>query len=130
MKYDIKSNYLIAAAIAFGTKTAAAQNGTALDMSLAQSAAFQCVMALDGTNGNAVCKLQHSADGSTDWTDEAAGAGNTSDAATLTADGEMTTLHVVNPRRRYYRVVMTLDVADAVCGAISIQGPQNSVLPV
>ena len=130
MKMDLQSNFLIATAIVFGTKSAAAQNGAALDMSLAPSAAFHCVMSADGTNGNATCKLQHSADGTTDWQDEVAGAFNTVNATVLTNDGDTVSLYVNNPRRRYYRAVMTLDVADSVCGAISIQGPQNSVLPV
>ena len=130
MKYDLQSNFLIAVAIAFSTKTAAAQNGTALDMSLASSAILQCVMVSRGTSGTAQCKLQHSADGTTDWQDEAAGLGNTAGLLPLAAVSAMASLHVVNPRRRFYRAVMTPDVADSVLGAVSIQGPQNSVLPL
>jgi len=129
MKHDLKSNFAITENFAAGLFASGANSGAAIDMSLYLSAAFALAMTLDGTSGNVVCKLQHSADGSTDWTDEVAGAGNTSDALTLTNDGDFGVLHVINPRRRYYKVLMTSDVADAAGVCVAIAGPKTSVTP-
>jgi hypothetical protein len=79
-----------------------------------------------GASGTLAAKLQHSADGSTDWTDEVAGAGNSTSITTITAAGNAT-LHVVNPRRRYYRVTSTVAVNAVVYGVIGAHGPLNSV---
>ena len=129
MKRDIKSNFAITENLAIGTLASGANNGTAVDMSDGASAAFVCELITDGTAGSVAFKLQHSADGTTDWTDEAAGAGNSAEATLTGGDGLITTLHVVNPRRRYYRVVATASVADATGGIIAMVGPLNSVQP-
>lgn len=129
MKHNLQSNFAIADHIAYAVKAASAQDGTALDMSLSVTAAFILVMALDGTAGDVPCKLQHSADSTTDWTDEVDGAGNTHTAVTLTADGQTGVLYVNNPRRRYYRVRATPTVADSLIGVTSVHGPLSSVAP-
>jgi hypothetical protein len=128
MKRDIKSNFSITENVNLGTFASGANNGTAVDMSDGLSAAFVCMMVADGTNGSIVFKLQHSADGTTDWTDEVAGALNDT-AVTLSDDSVMSQLNVVNPRRRYYRVVATSDVADATGGVVAVLGPLNSIKP-
>lgn len=128
MKHDIKSNFAITENFALGTYASGANNGAAVDLGAYQSAAFVCLMVTDGTTGTIAYKLQHSADGSTDWTDETVGAGNDT-TSSLTDDGAMVTLNVINPRRRYYRVVATSDVADATGGVVAIAGPARSVAP-
>lgn len=126
MKQDVKSNFSITENFALGLYANGANNGAAVDLGAAISVAFVCLMVADGTNGTVAFKLQHSADGSTDWTDEVAGAGNDT-TVSLTDDSAMATLNVVNPRRRYYRVVATADVADATGGIIAVAGPARSV---
>jgi hypothetical protein len=126
MKQDIKSNFTITENFSLGLYASGANNGAAVDLGAYASVAFICLMVADGTSGNVVFKLQHSADGATDWTDEVAGAGNDL-TATLTDDSVLTTLNVVNPRRRYYRVVATADQADSTGGIVAIAGPARSV---
>lgn len=129
MKHDLQSNHAIAAHVAPGVLGVGDHDGTALDMSLGGCAAFIIAMTADGTDGTLTCKLQHSADGSTDWTDEVDGAGNSSTAVAPAADGDVAVLYVNNPRRRFYRVRATSDAADVTAGVVSVHGPLNSVAP-
>lgn len=128
MKRDIKSNFDVTENLSLGVYASGANNGAAVDMTNYESASFVCQMVADGTAGTIVYKLQHSADGSTDWTDEVAGAGNDL-TVTLSDDSVQSVLNVVNPRRRFYRVVATSDVADATGGIVAIAGPKRSVVP-
>ena len=129
MKRDIKSNFAITENLSLGTFASGANNGAAVDMADGLSAAFVCQMLSDGTSGTVTFQLQHSADGTTDWTNEVSGALNDT-AVALSDDSVVSTLHVVNPRRRFYRVVGTADVADATGGVIAVLGPLNSIKPV
>lgn len=129
MKGDIKSNFSITENFALGLYASGANNGAAVDLTDGATVTFACLMVADGTAGTVAFKLQHSADGTTDWTDEVAGIGNDT-TVSLTDDSVFALLHVVNPRRRYYRVVATSDVADATGGILAILGPLNSVAAV
>jgi hypothetical protein len=126
MKHDIKSNFSITENFALGLYASGANNGAAVDLGAVISVAFVCLMVADGTSGSVVFKTQHSADGSTDWVDEVVGAGNDL-TATLSDDSVLTTLNVVNPRRRFYRVVATADQADSTGGIVAVAGPNRSI---
>lgn len=128
MKRDVKSNFSLVESLAAVSRSTGDHNGTNVDMSNATSASFLVSCGSVGAAGTLAAKLQHSADGSTDWTDEVSGAGNSISITTLTAAGNGT-LHVINPRRRYYRVVATVGVNAVVFGVFGVAGPLKSVTP-
>lgn len=126
MKNDVKSNYVMVEGLAAASRSTGDANTGAVDMSLGRSASFMVSVGSVGVAGTLAAKMQHSADGSTDWTDEVSGAGNSTAITTITAAGNAV-LHVVNPRRRYYRVLTTVGVNAVVYGVIGAHGPLNSV---
>ena len=126
MRQDVKSNYALVEGLAAQSRTAAAYNTANADMSAGRSASFLISAGTFGASATLAVKLQHSADGSTDWTDEVAGAGNDTAITTLTAAGHAQ-LNVVNPRRRFYRVATTVAVAAVVFSVTTAHGPLNSV---
>lgn len=128
MKRDVKSNFSLVESLAAASRNAGAADGTAVDMASAESVSFLISVGSVGAAGTLAAKLQHSADGSTGWTDEVSGAGNDTAITTITAAGNAT-LHVVNPRRRYYRVATTVGVNAVVYGVLGVAGPLKSVLP-
>lgn len=126
MKMDPKSNFTIAAHIAAVSQTVTAHNGTAVDMSLAPACSFLINAGTIGSSGTVDAKLQHSDNNST-WTDEADTTyGNSTSITQITAAGSAL-LHVVNPRARYYRVVLTVGTAACVVGVTSVLGPLRTV---
>lgn len=126
MKRDIKSNYAITEGLAAVSRSAGAHNSASVDMSDGASAAFFLTLGNNGTAGTVDAKLQHSADNSTGWTDEVSGAGNDTAITQLTTEG-VATLHVINPRRRYYRAVVTIGTEACVLSVTNIVGPLHSV---
>lgn len=127
MKHDVKSNYTLAEELSAASRAAGAANGAGVDLSDGASASFLVSVGSVGAAGTLDAKLQHSAD-NVSWTDEVAGAGNSTSITQLTAAGSAK-LHVVNPRRRYYRVVATVAVNAVVFGVTSVLGPLNSINP-
>jgi hypothetical protein len=128
MKRDVKSNFSLVESLAAVSRNTGDANSTSVDMSTAESASFLISVGSVGAAGTLAAKLQHSADGSTGWTDEVAGAGNDTAITTITAAGSAT-LHVVNPRRRYYRVATTVGANAVVFGVAGVAGPLKSVVP-
>lgn len=129
MKRDIKSSYSIAEGLAAVSRAAGAHNTASVDLTDGASAAFFLTLGNNGTAGTVDAKLQHSADGSTDWTDEVTGAGNSTSITQLTTEGTAT-LHVINPRRRYYRAVVTIGTEACVLSVTNVMGPLHSVAAV
>lgn len=127
MKHDIKSNFLMAAALAAISYNAGAANSASVDMSLASSAAFFIDLGGNGAAGTVDAKLQHSDDNAT-WTDEVAGAGNDTAITQMVTEGQAA-LYVNAPRARYYRVVVTVGTNACTLAVTSVLGPLFSVLP-
>lgn len=126
MNRDVKSNYALVEALAAASRNAGDSNTSVLDMSAGRTASMLISVGSVGAAGTLAAKLQHSADGSTDWTDEVAGAGNSTSITTITAAGNAS-LHIVNPRRRYYRALATVGTNAVVFGVFAAHGPLNSV---
>lgn len=126
MRQDVRSNYLLVEGLSALSRAAGDHTVTAVDMSAGRTASFLVSAGSTGAAGTLAAKLQHSADGSTDWTDEVAGAGNSTAITSLAAAGSAQ-LHVVNPRRRFYRVLTTVAVNAVVFGVTTVHGPLNSV---
>lgn len=124
MRDDIKSNFdITVGGVAAAALSAAAHDSTVIDMSKYMSCAFVFNGGDMSTNVTLAGKLQHSADGSTDWTDDDGSSGNSA-AVSLAAGVEGTkTLHVIQPLRRYYKAVWTVGVGTAVACYFEIAGP-------
>ncbi len=125
MKTDVKSNFTFTPHAAPVAAAAATYTGTAVDLSLGESVSFHINAGTVASGGTLDAKLQHSPDNST-WTDEVAGAGNSTSITQITASGAAL-LHVVNPRARYYRVSSTVAVAAVTYGITAVLGPLKSV---
>ena len=126
MKTDVKSNFTFTAHAVPVAAGAATYTGTAVDLSLGESCSFHINAGTVASGGTLDAKLQWSVDGSTNWTDEVAGAGNSTSITQIVASGAAL-LHVVNPRARYYRVSSTVAVAAVTYGISAVLGPLKSV---
>jgi hypothetical protein len=126
MRQDVKSNYVLVEGLAAQSHSVGAHNTAAADMSLGRSVSYFVSAGTFAAGATLDAKLQHSADGSTDWTDEVAGAGNDTAITQLTAAGTAQ-LNVVNPRRRYYRVAAAVGTDAVVAAVVGVHGPLNSV---
>lgn len=98
-------------AIAAGTGTT---NGSAIDMSSAESVTFVgCFGTLTSTNVSEL-KVQESADGSTGWTDIPGATASTND----TMSNKMLAVEAIKPSKRFVRFVLIRSTANAVVDAI------------
>lgn len=125
MKYDIKSNFTVAEAVASKSYNAGATNSVAVDHKEHPSSSFALSVGTVGSSATVDMKLQNS-DNNSDWTDEVTGIGNDTAITQITAAGTAS-LHCVNPRARYSRVVVTVATAACVLGVTSIAGPKKVV---
>lgn len=124
MKNDPGSNFEMGAHYAAASVDASTVYGTAIDHAKGDSASFIINCGTWATSF--VATLQHSTDGSSDWTDEVAGAGNTL-TATLTEAGAAK-VHVPNPRSRYSRLKFVLG-GTCVFSCDYVLGPKLDNLP-
>lgn len=136
MKGDIKSNYIMAEAIAakswthngdHSTLGAGIKASASVDHANGPSASFFLTAGTFGSSATLAAKLQYS-DNGTDWTDYPADdpAGNDDAMTTKTAAGTAQ-LNVVVPRGRHSRLLATVAVAAVEFGVVSALGPRRHV---
>ena len=120
MKRDPKSNYNITEVYAAASVGASTVTTSAINHGLMGPSVSYLVSC--GTWATSfVATLQHSADGSTDWTAEAdATYGNTVTLTLTEADSGL--VHCPNPRRQYTRLSMVLG-GTCVISVTAIAGP-------
>lgn len=114
--HDVLSNIKLIESHSALSRTAAAYNGTSIDMSLYGSASVFIDAGNVNTTGTLDGKLQMSDDNSS-WTDEDGATGNGTSHAQVTAAGT-TRLNVPRPQKRYYRYVGTTATAAVVFSAV------------
>jgi len=127
MRQDIKSNVLIAAAIASASHAVGTVNGASVDHADVSSVSFFTSLSGVGVGGTLDMKTQYS-DDDTNWTDYPVNdeAGNDNAITQLTAAGTAQ-LNIPNPRGRYSRVVATIATDACVFGTTSVSGPLRSI---
>jgi len=103
-------------------------NGNAIDTTQYDSLAFNVVLSDKGSAGTLDAKLQHSDDGSTDWTDDDGTSKNIKAITQLTANGSAR-LAIHRPIKKYYRVVITVGT-NAVDAYVSGSGIPKFDVPV
>jgi len=127
MLRDIKSSYMLAAALAATSQAAGTDNSASVDHSKANSVSFFINAGTFAASATLDAKLQYSDDNSA-WTDEDGESGNDTSITQLTAAGTAQ-LNVVNPQGRYSRVVCVVGVDAVVYGVTSVLGPLRMIIP-
>jgi hypothetical protein len=108
--HDVKSHVKLIEGLASKQYSAGNRQSGVVDMSLYDSASFLLSAGAFGASATLDGKLQYSADGSTNWTDEPDTTyGNSTSMTQKTAAGTAQ-FNIVKPRARYYR----LDTTSAV----------------
>jgi hypothetical protein len=127
MRNDPKSNMnflevYASADVAIGTiVTSAVNHGTQ-----GRAATFQISAGSIATD-SFTATLQHSASGTTDWTDEVAGLGNDVSATVASPSGSAE-IHVVNPREQYSRLKIVLQGQTNI-SVNAVAGPKDRTIP-
>lgn len=127
MRNDVKSNYILAVALAAISQAIGTLNGAAVDHADASSVSFLVSAGTVGASSTIDVKTQYS-DDNVSWTDYPVDdeAGNDSAIVQIVAAGSAQ-LDVPNPRGRYTRVVSTVAVAASVVGVTSVLGPLRHI---
>lgn len=125
---DVLAQIKLLDAVKADAHAAGAINGTVIDATLYNSIAFNVVLSDKGAAGTVAANLQHSADGSTGWTDDDGSSGNIKSITQLTANGSAR-LAIYRPIRQYYRVVITVG-GNAVDAYVSGSADPRFNIPV
>lgn len=131
MKFDPKSNFVIADSLPATTYAVGTHAGQSVDFSLYPAASFHVSIGdTSTTSGTLALKLQESADNSA-WSDRSDTTfGNDTGLATMTVStsaGQQSNCHITNPTVRYARPHITIATAEVKAGVVSVAGPKRSV---
>ena len=123
MKRDPGTNYTVAEGLSALSRGASTYTTGSINHALAPAATY--FISCGTWNTSFVATLQHSADGSTDWTAEADTTYGNEVSLTLIAAGSGD-IKVPNPRRQYTRVSIVTG-GTCVFGVTNISGPLRAV---
>jgi len=125
MDFDIGSNFTISEGLSALSRTVDTYYTASIDHKGGIPASYFVSCGTWATSF--VATLQHSADGSTDWTDEADTTYKNTVSVTLTEAGSGQ-INCPNPRRRYTRVKVAVGGTN-VFGVTNMKGPLDAIYP-